>query len=93
MNSTRLTVGWILVGLVLGLGLAPWLTGTARGETEETATSADAVEYNLYLPPANPRPEKVVAKLDELGAKGWRLVTTTSANGGTSGFVFMRHRK
>ncbi len=55
--------------------------------------AADAVEYNIFLPPAYPKADKVVAKLDELGAKGWRLVATTTANGGTSGFIFMRARR
>jgi hypothetical protein len=54
---------------------------------------ADAVEYNIFLPPAYPKADKVVAKLDELGAKGWHLVATTTSNGGTSGFIFMRPRR
>lgn len=52
-----------------------------------------AVEYNLYIPPQNPSAAKVVEKLDALGAQGWRLAGTTTSNGGTSGFIFIRDRR
>jgi hypothetical protein len=93
----------LLLGVGVGVGVLaqPLLVGVARGGEDPLVgqpapvvqAAADAVEYNIYLPPAYPKAEKVVQKLDELGKSGWRLVTTTTSNGGTSGFIFMRARR
>ena len=97
----------LLLGTGLGLGvlLQPLMVGQARGGEDPLiapppsaaaapapAGSWEAVEYNMYIPPPNPKVEKLVSKMDELGKNGWRLVSTTTSNGGTSGFIFMRAR-
>lgn len=98
----------LLLGTGLGMGvlLQPLLVGQAHGgedpliapppstaqAAQAPSSSWEAVEYNMYLPPPNPKVEKLVAKMDELGKNGWRLVSTTTSNGGTSGFIFMRAR-
>lgn len=103
MRTQRLMgLGLVAAGVVLGALAAPWLSGGEAHAQPAAATPAPAaavaavpgaVEYNLYVPPANPTAEKVVQKLDALGAQGWRLVSTTTSNGGTSGFIFMRERR
>ena len=103
-RMTRLLL--LAVGLVMGAVLHPVLLPNAHGAEDPLVgnsppavqqpaapAAADAVEYNIYLPPAYPKAEKIVQKLDELGKNGWRLVSTTTNNGGTSGFIFMRPRR
>ncbi|MBI5497143.1 MAG: hypothetical protein HY904_19165 [Deltaproteobacteria bacterium] len=105
MRNRMGQVGLVAVGWVLGALLHPlltpsaWANGQDRVDQEPAAParaapeSPDAVEYNLFIPPAYPKADRIVAKLDELGTRGWRLVGTTTANGGTSAFIFMRPRQ